>query len=219
MAKSSTQDFLEIDQIREGMIILKNKGLRGVMMISSLNFALKSDEEQQAIIYQFQSFINSLDFSVQIIVQSRKLNITGYLDQIKRLEDLQLGELMKTQTASYYDFIKGLVEGGTIMSKTFFMVIPYTILEAQGVSASGSLFKMPKFPTLTEDQFQRCKSQLWQRMEFLALGLKRMELQVVPLATPELIEFFWAIHHPSEAEVGYYPEIPPELTQEKPTSF
>ena len=218
MAKPSTQDFLEIDQIREGMIVLKNKGLRGVMMISSLNFALKSDEEQQAIIYQFQSFINSLDFSVQIIVQSRKLNITGYLDQIKRLEDLQLGELMKTQTASYYDFIKGLVEGGTIMSKTFFMVIPYTILEAQGVSASGSLFKMPKFPTLTEDQFQRCKSQLWQRMEFLALGLKRMELQVVPLATPELIEFFWAIHHPSEAEVGYYPEIPPELTQDRPNS-
>ena len=219
MAKASTQDFLEIDQIREGVIILKSKALRGIMMVSSLNFALKSEEEQQAIIYQFQSFLNSLDFSTQIIVQSRKLNITGYLDKIKDLESSQTSELMKMQTASYYDFIKSLVEGGSIMSKTFFMVIPYTLFESQGAIGSENVLRMPKIPVLTEEQFQRCKSQLWQRMEFLALGLKRMGLQVMPLSTAELIEFFWAVHHPREAEIGYYPEIPPELTQEKPISF
>ena len=98
------------------------------------------------------------------------------------------------------------------MTKTFFIVVPYTVLESQGAIGSESVFKMPKMPTLTEEQFQRCKSQLWQRMEFLALGLKRMGLQALPLSTPELIEFFWALHHPKEAEIGYYPEIPPELT-------
>jgi hypothetical protein len=215
MAKSSAQDFLEIDQIREGMIVLKSKGLRGIMMTSSLNFALKSEEEQQAIIYQFQSFLNSLDFSIQIIVQSRKLNITSYLEKVQQLEMSQPNELLKMQTASYYDFIKTLVEGGSIMTKTFFIVVPYTILESQGAMGSESILKMPKVPTLTEEQFQRCKSQLWQRMEFLALGLKRMGLQAMPLSTPELIEFFWALHHPKEAEIGYYPEIPPELTQER----
>jgi len=212
MAKSSTQDFLEVDQIREGVVILKNKALRGVMMISSLNFALKSEQEQEAIIYQFQSFLNSLDFSAQIIIQSRKLNITGYLEQIQKLADSQPNELLKTQTLSYYDFIKSLVEGGTIMSKTFFLIVPFYLLEAQ--TSSKDILKMPKLPSLTEEQFQRCKSQLWQRMEFLALGLKRMGLQAMPLSTAELIEFLWALHHPREAEVGYYPEIPPELTRE-----
>jgi len=214
MAKTSTQDFLEINQIREGVIILKSKALRGILMISSLNFALKSTEEQETIIYQFQNLLNSLDFSVQIIIQSRKMNITGYLDQIKLLEDRQSNELLKMQTTSYYDFVKGLIEGGSIMSKTFFLVVPYTILEAEGSRGSDNVLKMPKLPSLTEEQFQRCKSQLWQRMEFLALGLKRMELQAVPLSTPELVEFFWSLHHPKEAEIGYYPEIPPELTQE-----
>ena len=183
-------------------------------MTSSLNFALKSDEEQQAIIYQFQSFLNSLDFSIQIIIQSRKLNITSYLEKVQQLESAQTNELLKMQTAGYYDFVKTLVEGGSIMAKTFFIVVPYTILESQGVMGSGVL-KMSKAPNLTEEQFQRCKSQLWQRMEFLALGLKRMGLQAMPLSTPELIEFFWALHHPKEAEIGYYPEIPPELTQER----
>jgi len=99
------------------------------------------------------------------------------------------------------------------------MVIPYTLFESQGAIGSENVLRMPKIPVLTEEQFQRCKSQLWQRMEFLALGLKRMGLQVMPLSTAELIEFFWAVHHPREAEIGYYPEIPPELTQEKPISF
>jgi len=214
MAKPGTQDFLEIDQIREGMIVLKNKGLRGIMMISSLNFALKSVDEQEAITYQFQNFLNSLDFSLQIVVQSRKLNITGYLEKVKGLEASQPSELLRMQTASYYEFLKSLVEGGTIMTKTFFLVVPYTLIEAQGAMGSEAAVKMPKIPMLTEEQFQRCKSQLWQRMEFLALGLKRMGLQAIPLSTAELVEFFWSIYHPREAEIGYYPEIPPELTQE-----
>ena len=93
MQQLSTQDFLKIDQIRDGIIILKNKGLRVVLMTSSLNFALKSDEEQKAIIYQFQNLLNSLDFSCQIIVQSRRLNIVGYLDKLERIIELAGGVL------------------------------------------------------------------------------------------------------------------------------
>src|SRR3989338_9482898 len=114
--KGATQEFLEVDQIREGIIVLKNKTLRGVLMVSSTNFALKSADEQNAIVYQFQSFLNSLDFSCQIVIQSRKLNITGYLDQIKALEAKQQNELLKIQTGEYYNFINELVSAGTIMS-------------------------------------------------------------------------------------------------------
>ena len=207
---ASTQQFLEIDQIREGVILLRNKAIRGVIMVSSLNFALKSEEEQNAIIYQFQNFLNSLDFSLEIVVQSRRLNITGYLDKLKELEKKQENELLKTQTAGYQKFIKDLIGGGAIMSKSFFVAVPFTVIEALGIKAVKGLIK--KQPTtLSEERFQQCKSQLWQRMEFVALGLRRCGLQCVPLNTSELIELFWSLYHPEEAEVGYYPEIPPEL--------
>jgi len=219
MPTASTQQFLEIDQIREGVIILKNKALRAVLMVSSLNFALKSDEEQAAIISQFQSFLNSLDFTCQIIIQSRKLNITGYIDKLKELEKKQQNELLKTQMVEYRQFIEDLVSGappvgkyGEIMSKNFFVVVPFTLLEAKA-PAGGGLFRAPKVPVLTEEAFQRCKQQLWQRMEFVALGLRRCGLQAIPLTTPELIELFWGLHHPKQAEVGYYPEVPPELSK------
>lgn len=210
MPKLSSQQFLEVDQIREGVLLLKNRALRGVMMVSSLNFALKSEEEQNTIIYQFQTFLNSLDFFCQIIVQSRRLNITGYLDQLKELESKQENELLKIQTKEYYNFIEELVTTGTIMSKTFYIVVPFTLLEAKGVTPKKML-RAVKLPLLSEEDFQRCKKQLWQRMEFIALGLRRCGLQAIPLTTSELIELFWSLHHPRQAEVGYYPELPPEL--------
>jgi len=211
MAKTGTQKFLELDQIREGIVILKDKTLRGILLVSSINFALKSEEEQNAIIYQFQNFLNSLDFSTQIIVQSRRLNITGYLDRLKELEDKQQNELLKIQTKGYREFIEGIIKQGSIMKKNFFVIVPFypPVVESQGQKKDKNQQKTE----VTETSFQRHKAQLWQRMEFVALGLKRCGLQTIPLITPELIELFWGLHHPKEAEFGYYPEIPPELSQ------
>ena len=209
MPITPTQKFLEIDQIREGVIVLKNKALRGVLAVSSLNFALKSEEEQTALIYQFQNFLNSLDFSCQIVVQSRRLNITPYLDKLKEIERKEENELLKTQVAEYHNFIQEYVEAGTVMKKSFFVIVPFTILEVTGAKEAKKI----KIPTLTEQDFQRCKFQLRQRMEFLVLGLRRCGLQAVPLTSPELIELFWILHNPKEAEFGYCPEIPPELAQ------
>ncbi len=213
MPQAPTQQFLEIDQIKEGVVVLKNKSLRGVIMVSSLNFALKSDEEQQAIIYQFQNFLNSLDFPLEVAVQSRILNITGYLDKLKELEQSQENELLKIQTAEYQKFIKDLIAGGQILSKNFFVVVPFTLFEIPGLTPNKGLLKKQQPEAPSEDQFQRAKSQLWQRMEFVALGLRRCGLQCIPLNTSELIELFWSLYHPEEAEVGYYPEIPSELIQ------
>jgi len=201
MPKLTTQQFLEIEQIREGVTVLKDKTLRGILLVSSLNFALKSEEEQKAIIYQFQNFLNALDFSCQILVQTRRLNITGYLDKLKEFEEKQGNELLKIQTKGYREFIESLVKAGTIMTKNFFIIIPFYLP-----------VKAPR-KALTEEEFQSYKAQLWQRMEFVALGLRRCGLQSVPLITTELIELFWGFHHPKEAEFGYYPEIPPELAQ------
>ena len=213
MPKIATQQFLEIDQIKEGVVLLKNKGMRGVLMVSSQNFALKSGEEQEATVYQFQSFLNSLDFPLEIIVQSRILNITGYLDKLKELESKQRNELLKVQTGEYRKFIKDLIAGGQILSKNFFVVVPFTLIEIPGLKSAAGIFgkKKEEDSELTKSHFQRAKSQLWQRLEFVALGLRRCGLQTAPLNTSELIELFWSLYHPEEAEVGYYPELPPEL--------
>jgi len=212
MSKKTAQDFLEFEQIREGIIILKNKALRAILMVSSLNFALKSEDEQNAILYQFQNFLNSLDFSCQILIHSRRINIIGYLDKLKKIEEKEDNELLKIQIAEYRKFIESLMAGGSIMRKIFYIVVPFTLLEKQeGASEKKQRFSA-KIPVLTEEDFQRCKIQLLQRVEFVALGLRRCGLQAVPLTTPELIELLWGFYHPLEAERGYYPEIPPELT-------
>jgi len=214
MFNTPAQNFLGFSEIKDGVIILKNRGLRGVLLVSSINFDLKSEEEQKAITYQFQSFLNSLDFSTQIIIHSRKLNITGYFDKLKDLESRQENELLKVQTNEYRKFIENLVKEGTIMRKEFFVVVPFTITEAIGVTGGifkGALTKKNDFFGLGKENFKRCKDQLWQRMEFVAIGLRRCGLTAVPLTTPELIELFWSLYHPKESEFGYYPEILPEL--------
>jgi len=211
MADTSTQNFLEIDEIRESTLVLKTGQLRSVLMVSSANFALKSADEQQAIVSQFQNFLNSLDFPLQIVVQSRRLNITGYLDMLRKLQESQQNELLKVQTADYLAFVEQLIQGGSIMAKNFFVVVPFSLGEVVGGVLKEKKAEKPKTGKLAESQFQRMKSQLWQRMEFVALGLRRSGLQVVPLSSEELIELFWSSHHPQEAEVGYYPQIPPEI--------
>ena len=206
---TTTQEFLELEEIREGMVVLKDRTVRGVMLVSSQNFALKSDEEQDAVIAQFQSFLNSLDFSVQIVVQSRKLNLTGYLDQLKELEVNQKNDLLKALTQDYHAFVERLIAGSSIMTKNFFVVVPFSLLETVSLDERRHIPKITG--GLSDDDLQRMKTQLWQRMEFVALGLRRMGLKVAPLNSEELIELFWSWHHPKESEVGYYPEIPPEI--------
>ena len=206
----STQDFLEFDQIKEGVVILKNKGLRLILMVSSLNFALKSVDEQNAILYQFQNFLNSLDFPAQIIVQSRRLNMTGYLDKLTVIEEKETNELLKIQVGEYRKFIEQIVGGGSIMQKTFYVIVPFSVSEMM-FAEEGK--KIPKIPQLTEDAFQRAKNQLLQRAEFVMLGLGSSGLEAVPLTNLEIAELFWSLHHPIEAERGYYPEIPSELIE------
>lgn len=129
-------------------------------MVNSLNFALKTSDQKKAIVYQFQEMLNSLDFPLQIYLKSRQLNITGYLEKLEELEKQQPNDLLQTQTESYRNFISKTVERNTVMSKNFFVVVPYTLLEAER-KAGG---KVPKIHKMTEQKFQRAKRQLWQRM-------------------------------------------------------
>ncbi|MDD4358417.1 MAG: hypothetical protein PHY30_01220 [Candidatus Pacebacteria bacterium] len=207
--KIPTQNFIPVEKIKEGIIILKNQSLRGILVISSLNFGLKSAEEQTAIIYQFQNFLNSLDFQVQILVESRRINMTGYVEKLKTMEKQQSNDLLKMQTSEYIRFIEEIIGGGSIMTKSFYVIVPYfPLTELTSFIPDPNSNK----DQLTEQKFQAAKYQLYQRMEYIALGLRRCGLKSAPLNTAEIIELLWADHHLQEAEYGYYPELPPELT-------
>ena len=210
-----TQGFLEISEIRKGVVILKNKALRSILLVSSTNFALKSEEEQDAVVYQFQSFLNSLDFSVQIFIQSQRLNINQYLQKINEAKEKQRNKLLKAEAIEYYKFIQSIIETGVIMSKSFYMVIPFEI-SIGGKKKQGGIAETIKTSfvgqkSIPEKQFERFRHQLFQRRDFVISGIKRCGIQAVPLNSRELMELYWSIHNPREAEIGFCPEVPPEL--------
>ncbi len=198
----STQDFVPIKEIRDGVIVLKSGGMRSILLASSLNFALKSQDEQASILMQFQNFANSLDFSVQIMIQSKKLDIRPYLALLEERYKEQATELMKIQVREYIEFIRTFVDSTNIMSKSFFVVIPYDppIMTGSKNPLSGFL---PKSKTPTEDfdkQFQEYRSQLEQRVAVVEQGLVRCGIRSAELGTEEVVELYYKLFNPGETE-------------------
>jgi hypothetical protein len=211
-AKSS-QEFVPIQEIRDGVVVLKNSGMRAVLMASSLNFALKSTEEQEATIYQYQNFLNSLDFTVQFFIQSRKLNITPYLETLAEAEKNQLNELLKIQTREYIEFIKNFVETSNTVTKSFYAVVPYDPPAFESPKgAFDSLFgflpgKKSQPKKMQDEKFEEYRVQLFQRMDTVAQGLTSAGVRVAPLNTDELIELYYGLFNPGEIEKGRAPEM------------
>ncbi|MDP1625375.1 MAG: hypothetical protein Q8L64_06485 [bacterium] len=199
----TTQEFVPIKEIRQGVVILKDNSLRSIVMASSLNFALKSAEEQQSIIYQFQNFLNSLDFSVQIFIQSRKLDIRPYIALLEGRLKEQVSDIMKMQTREYIEFIKKFTENSNIMTKTFFVVVPYSPAVITTGGISSVLGKKKTQAQGAEDrlaQFEEHRSQLEQRVGVVAQGLVRCGVRSVELGTEEIVELFYKIFNPGDTE-------------------
>ena len=142
----ATQEYVPIKEVKDGIIVLKDGSLRALVLTSSLNFSLKSDDERQAVLFQFQDFLNSLDFQIQIFIQSRKLDIRPYIALLEQQEKKQGNDLMKIQTREYIEFIKNFTENTNIMTKHFFIVIPYTPapLQSKGGALGGLKSLLPK---------------------------------------------------------------------------
>ncbi len=196
-----SQSIIPLSEIREGVVILKDGTMRAIMMVSSINFALKSEDEQTAIIYAYQEFINALDFPVQISVSSRKMDITPYLEQVKVLRDKQMNELLRLQMTEYINFIGELVKGSSIMTKTFFITVPFSIAQSKKEGFFARIFKGASSAvgrhTMTDDEFEHNKAQLFQRVEQVAVGLRGLGLRVVPLQTDEILELFYNFYNPT----------------------
>lgn len=203
----ATQDFVPIKEVRDGVVILKDGSLRSLLMASSINLALKSQDEQQAVIAQFQNFLNSLEFSVQFFVESRSLDIRPYIALLEERYALELDDLMKIQIREYISFIKDFTERANIMSKNFFIVVPYDpSLVARGGGLSGTLGSLIPgrggggAAALSDEQFEQYRTQLEQRISVIEQGLVRTGVRTVKLGTEEVIELFYKLFNPGELE-------------------
>src|SRR5574343_1043639 len=201
----ASQEFVPITDVKDGIVTLKDGSLRAALMASSLNFSLKSDDERAAILYQFQDFLNSLDFSVQIFIQSRRLDIRPYIALMEQREKEQTSDLMKIQVEEYIEFIKNFTETTNIMTKRFFLIIPYTPAVLQGKNPVAGLFgkgkgASAKAAASAQEKFEEHRTQLEQRLAVVEQGLVRCGIHVLQLGTEEIVELFYKIFNPGEAE-------------------
>ena len=200
----ATQEFVPIKEVRDGIIVLKDGGLRAIVLANSINLSLKSSEEQKATILQFQSFLNTLDFAVQISVQSRRLDIRPYLLLLEDRIKLQSEPLLKLQTKEYIDFIRNFTESVSIMTKSFFVVVPYTHTSLKSdYGIIGNLFKKKnkeEVKIAKEEDFEEKRSQLEERVGVIQQGLARCGINTAELGTEEIVEVFYKVFNPGEIE-------------------
>lgn len=199
---SSTQEYLDIAEFREDTVIMRDGTLRAVLLVASINFALKSEDEQNAIIAAYVGFLNNIDFPLQIVIQSRELNIDNYLSFLKQKEKEQTNELLKMQTVEYLQYVGELISLGKIMNKRFYLVVPYNPLSDKQKGFFGKLIESLRPASLIkmkDDKFLRRRAELTRRVENTIGGLASMGVNAMPLDTQSLIELFYNTYNPETA--------------------
>ena len=196
--QSASQHFVPLKDIHDDVVILKDGQMCMVLLASSINFALKSSDEQQAILSQFQAFLNSIDFSVQIYIQSRRLDIRPYLEVLKERETHQDNDLMRIQLREYMEFINTFTSQVDIMTKNFFVVVPYAPLNLEVKGLTKFLKPKPGAEERSAEKFFEDRTQLEQRVSVIEQGLSRIGIRTAPLGTEELVELFYHIFNPED---------------------
>ncbi|HRH31208.1 MAG TPA: hypothetical protein PK950_00895 [Candidatus Paceibacterota bacterium] len=197
-----TQNFIKISEVRDGIVVLKDGGLRAILLATSVNLSLKSEDEQMAILMQFQNFLNTLEFSTQIVIQSRRRDMRPYLATLEERMADQLEPLLKIQTKEYIEFIRTFSEQTNIMEKSFFIVVPFEPISLSAGKGIGKLLsgiaKSKTLGTIDTTQFEEARSQLDQRVAVISQGLSRVGVRTVPLASEQVVELFYNIFNPGE---------------------
>lgn len=200
MAKTNTtQEFVPVRDIKNSTVVLDNGQLCAVLLASSINFALKSTDEQTAILGQFQAFLNTLDFSLQIYIQSRRLDIEPYLTKLAGREADQYNDLMRVQLREYMEFIRTFTSEVDIMSKNFFIVVPYTPIDTNVRSNIKSILgRRSEGRSYDPARFEEYRTQLDQRITVVEQGLGRIGIKTIPLGDDELTELYYHLLNPGE---------------------
>lgn len=198
---TATQQFVTVKEIRNGVIVLKDGGYRGILICSSINFGLKAADEQHAITLGFQNFLNTLDFSIQIVVNSRRMDLRPYLALLAEKEPEQKSELMRIQLREYIEFVRSFTDQANIMTKSFYVVVSYS---PRGVTSTAAGFfnrgNAAEKSAAAETSFEEDRAQLEQRLNLVSSGLAGTGVRAVALGTEEVIELLYRSFNPGELE-------------------
>lgn len=202
-ALPSTQAYVNLAQIQDGIVITRDRKLERVLLVSPLNMALKSEQEQNAIIGQYQNFLNSLNFSIQIVIQSKKLDLGPHLALLKSRLQVETNELIRLQLDEYMYFLQRLINVVNVMDKRFLVVIPFS---PSGAKREGVWDFLPRqfiraktAATFSQTEFNSYKQELDERTNVVRAGLNEMGLNAQPLNTQQIIELYYGIYNPEEA--------------------
>ena len=209
-SRPSTLKYLDIAGIRQDTVIMKDGNLRSVIMVSSINFALKNEDEQNAIISAYVSFLNNVSFPLQIVIQSRELNIEGYMNQLKQKAKEQTNELLKMQIAEYISYITELISLSKIMNKRFYVIVPYDPLSDKKkgfVSRLTETFSPTSLIKMKEEKFMRLRKELGRRVDTVISGLSSIGLNTIELDTQSLIELYYNTYNPVTAANEHLVEV------------
>ena len=199
---AATQIFLPISEIRDDVVVLKNGGLRAVIEVNSVNFSLKSEQEQNALIYSYQRFLNLLQFPIQIVVRSKKLDIDGYLSSFQKIAKNQNEPLMKNLTNNYVDYVEKLVEYADIMEKHFYLVIPYDPIRSRDKGMFtifwDSIHPLDEISQIKQrhNEFHSLKRGLEPLISTIQTGITNCGLQISRLNTAQLVELYYQSFNP-----------------------
>ena len=201
--RTSTQKYLPFSEIKNDTVVMPDSSLRGVLLVSSVNFALKSEEEQSALVQGYVQFLNSFDFPMQIVVQSRRLRIDEYLQRIKEKEKKQKNELLRIQTGEYRRYVAELVKLGDIMTKRFYIVIPYHPLadiKKNFISKIFEIIKPANTLRVSDERFQQRRRELMKRVDHVQAALNSMGVLSITLDTQSLIELYYNTYNPAVSQ-------------------
>lgn len=196
-----TQKYLEIAEIKDGVIILNDGRMRMILLAASVNFALKSEQEQNALVGQYQNFINSLNFPIQIVMQSRKLDLTNYLKRLGDRSEVEKNELIRIQTVDYIEFIKRLISIANIMDKKFYIVVPFDPPNLQKRGLFDKIFHPGSNMSvkISAEEFHSYREELIERVNVVMNGIASMEVRSALLNTQQIIELYYSAYNPEEA--------------------
>ena len=199
--KSSTQEHLDIYTIKDHLIFLKDGSVALALKTTAINFNLLSEEEQDATIYAYAGLLNSLSFSIQILIRSQRKNISDYLDLIDSRIQATSSQKVKEQLLSYRQFVKSLVKENRVLEKKFYIIIPFSTLELGVTSSTFNPFaKFPQKPPFDLDYIEdKAAMSLYPRRDHIIRQFARIGLKAQQLTTPELVNLFYSIYNQSNA--------------------
>jgi hypothetical protein len=197
--EASSQQYLPIEAIKEGVVLMTDHSLKSVVLVSSINFALKGEQEKDAIIGSFQNFLNSLEFPIQILATSRQLDLSNYLETVQKEAGKQANPLLKIQTEEYINFVNELLTYSSIMEKRFYVVVPYYPSGTESVPGLGGFLKKKK-TEYVGGSFEEHKQKLLERTQLIIQGMSSLGLRSAALGTEDLLELFYSSYNPQTAQ-------------------